>query len=328
MNTDKNDTEHFRIKHQDSPVRLDVFLSHYLQRISRAQLQRHIKEGHVRVNGHSAKASTPVRTGDYLTIDSYPEQKMELHAQKEIEFEEIYVDEHIIVVNKPSGLVVHPGFQNAEGTLVNGLLYRYGDLAPSNDQTRPGIVHRLDRDTSGVMVIARTPHAYSELKRQFKERIVKKIYIAIAHGLIRFDSGIIQKRLQSSGTHYNRMEVNSKGKEAITEYEVVERFGKYSIVRVRLKTGRTHQIRVHLKSIGHPLVCDVLYGRERRIVHREKGCNIEEQVVLNRLALHSRILEFIHPHTSELCHFEAPLDLALKNFVEYLRNKNNNPHIL
>ncbi len=282
--------------------RIDVFLSKCLNELTRSEIKRLIKEGFVELNGEKVKkASVKVKKGDKTKV--YIPEKKELRViPQEIPLDIIYEDEDIVVLNKPSGMVVHPGAGNFEGTLSNALISRYPDIVETGAQGRPGIVHRLDKDTSGVIIVARNKKAMLELQRQFKEREVKKSYIAVVRGNFKEKSGVINLPIGRSISNRKKYSPKTrKPREAVTEYKVLFEKGEYSLVEARPKTGRTHQIRVHFASKGHPIVGDSLYSRKKE---------------WKRLLLHARLLTLKHPSTGQEMLFYAP---PPKEFYEFLR---------
>ncbi|MFH1708843.1 MAG: RluA family pseudouridine synthase [Planctomycetota bacterium] len=307
-----------------SRERLDLFLVAYLKRVSRTTVQELIRAGSVTLNGTPARPASRVSTGDAITVGDYEEIPVRLGPEP-VPFGVRYADDFVIVVDKPHGLVVHPAQKNPGATLVNGLLYRFGVLAGLPDAVRPGIVHRLDKDTSGVMVVARTDAAYQNLKDQFMARTITKRYNAIVHGVPRFQTDVIRTFLRPSAARYNRMEVAADGKESVTYYEIVHAYELFTLVEVFPKTGRMHQIRLHMRHIGHPVLCDPLYGRGERAITRGMigGAVVEahDRPVLARLALHARELEFDHPVTGARMHFESPLPEELVSFLNLLDDR-------
>jgi 23S rRNA pseudouridine1911/1915/1917 synthase len=298
---------------EDGP-RLDKFLAGRLGDLSRAAVQRLIDEGAVTVNGEGVKASYKVRAGDQV-VAHLPAEEADDLVPEALPLEVVYEDAALLVVNKPAGLVVHPAPGHAHGTLVNAVLAHCPDLAGSGDR-RPGIVHRLDRDTSGLIVIAKNEKVRRALQRQFKERQVDKSYLALLDGHLQPGWGRIEAPLGRDPVHRQRMAVLPGGREAITEYHVLERFahavgpaaGDYSLVEVEPQTGRTHQIRVHFASIGHPVVGDRVYGRRK------------VQLPVQRQFLHAQRLEFKHPTTGRGMNLEAPLADDLAAVLALLRS--------
>ncbi len=284
---------------QDGP-RLDKFLAGRLGDLSRSAVQRLIDEGQVTVNGEPVKASYKVRQGDRLVAHLPAEEPAELAAEP-IPLDVVYEDDVLLVVNKAAGMVVHPAPGHPSGTLVNAVLAHSPELAQSGN-TRPGIVHRLDRDTSGLILIAKSEKARRALQRQFKERQVDKAYLALLDGHLRPALGRIEAPIGRDPSHRQRMTVLAGGREAVTEYHVLEQFahrvgpasGDYTLVQAEPRTGRTHQIRVHFASIGHPVVGDPVYGRRK------------SSLPVERHLLHAWKLGFRHPGSGQHMKLEAP----------------------
>lgn len=290
--------------------RIDVLLALQLANASRSFVQKLIQDGCVLVNGETVKANYRVRQQDVVKV-SRPEVKpLEVNPES-IPLNIVFEDDQVIVVNKPRGMVVHPAAGNYHGTLVNALLMHCDDLSGINGVARPGIVHRLDKDTSGVMVVAKTDQAHVSLAHQIKERSASRRYLAIVHGNIKEETGIIDAPIGRHPVDRKRMAVvfmNSKP--AITKFRVMERFGDYTLVQCKLQTGRTHQIRVHMAYIGHPVAGDPKYGPARR----EFG--------IAGQALHSAELTFTHPVTGQVMYFTAPLPMDMQQILASLRMKN------
>jgi 23S rRNA pseudouridine1911/1915/1917 synthase len=299
--------------------RLDIFIAHYEPHISRNRIQSMIKEGLARVDGKIEKPGYKVKLGESITLE-LPEKKVHEVLPEPIPLYVIYEDPHIIVLNKPPGLVVHPAPGNYTGTLVNALLYHYGSL-PSlgagpqgNERERAGIVHRLDKDTSGVMVVARTQGALRSLSMQFKSRIVQKRYIALVSGVIKKGSGTIEAGLGRHVKERKKISVHThKAREAVTLYKVKERFKNATLVEVEIKTGRTHQIRVHLAHIGYPILGDRVYGGVK--VTKLNDSTISRQM------LHAESLSLLHPDTGHPMTFTAPPPQDMAEVIERLRGK-------
>jgi 23S rRNA pseudouridine1911/1915/1917 synthase len=275
--------------------RLDHFLQEKLSEYSRSRIQSWIKEGRVQVNGFAAKASLVLHGGEAITVS--PAGLPPLKATPEdLPVEVLYEDASLIAVNKPSGLAVHAGAGLHAGTLVNRLVHRFGALSQLGGEMRPGIVHRLDKDTSGVLLVARTDAAHRALAAQFAGRTVEKVYLALVHGKVRADSGRITKPIARDPVRRTRMTARlASGREALTEYRVRKRFEKYTFLEVRIGTGRTHQIRVHLASIGNPVAGDRVYGGGVRDASAE------------RLFLHAWKIGFVSPATGKPVTVEAPM---------------------
>jgi 23S rRNA pseudouridine1911/1915/1917 synthase len=299
--------------------RLDIFIAHYEPHISRNRIQSMIKEGLARVDRKIEKPGYKVKLGESITLE-LPEKKVHEVLPEPIPLYVIYEDPHIIVLNKPPGLVVHPAPGNYTGTLVNALLYHYGSL-PSlgagpqgNERERAGIVHRLDKDTSGVMVVARTQEALRSLSMQFKSRIVQKRYIALVSGVIKKGSGTIEAGLGRHVKERKKISVHTrKAREAVTFYKVKERFKNATLVEVEIKTGRTHQIRVHLAHIGFPILGDRVYGGV-------KATKLDDGAI-SRQMLHAESLSLLHPDTGHPMTFTAPPPQDMAEVIERLREK-------
>lgn len=292
--------------------RIDLFLKRKIKNLSRAQIQKVIKEGKVRVNGQPVRASHKLKPGDLVEF-YYEEHFQETGLKPEkIALEVIYEDDQIIIINKPSGLVVHPGAGVRSGTLVNGLLACYPEISGVGSPARPGIVHRLDKETSGLMLVARTQAAYQSLRQQFEDRLIKKTYLALALGRFKEKRGIIDMPI---GRHlHQRQKFSTKTRRAriaVTHYEVLEEFKDACYLALRPVTGRTHQLRVHLSAIGHPIVGDSRYGSAQV---RRKSCP--------RLFLHAFKIVFSHPKTGEMLEFECPLPGELMAVLERERQEN------
>ena len=297
---------------------MDVFLSQKDPALSRSQIKRLIERGEVQVGGRKAKAALRLRENDAVTLTLPEPQKLELEVQA-IPLEVLYEDRHLIVVDKPAGLVVHPGAGNYSGTLVNALLHRCPDLAGIGGVLRPGIVHRLDKDTSGVLVAAKDDLAHRFLAEQFKKHTAKREYVGIVFGQLP-EEGQIAASIGRHPTHRKKMSARSrKGREARTHWRVRERFRSFNLAEFRLETGRTHQIRVHLSSIGHPILGDPLYGGRSRLTSIEPQALRQGLQKLRRQALHAVCLGFIHPVTKEFMEFSSPLPQDLEEALSLLR---------
>jgi 23S rRNA pseudouridine1911/1915/1917 synthase len=282
-------------------TRLDVFLAGKLPGLSRAQVRRIIDGGGARVGSYSRKAGYKLKAGDRVAVDyeaPAPEGKLLPEA---IPIKVIFQDADVIVIDKPSGLVVHPGAGHASGTLANALIYHFPEVALIGNEERPGIVHRLDRDTSGVMVVARSPLAYTELIRQFKKRVVWKTYLGLAWGRVMVPEGKLDWPLGRHPTQGQRISIQARNpKKAETFFQVQRVFRDTTLLEIKPVTGRTHQIRVHMAAAGHPIVGDPIYGRRK------------EPGEYPRLFLHAHTLSFIHPSTGERLTFASPLTADLE----------------
>lgn len=295
------------IIHEDiKGTRLDKALSE-LTDLSRSLIQSMLKSGDILVNNESVKANYKVQTGDTITYQI--REVTELVAEAEdIPLDIYYEDKDVLVVNKPQGMVVHPAAGHMSGTLVNALLYHCQDLSGINGVIRPGVVHRIDKDTSGLLMVAKNDAAHVSLSSQLKDKTSDRIYLALVHGDIKHQKGTIEAPIGRAKEDRKKMAVVADGKEARTHFEVVERFGDYTLIKCQLHTGRTHQIRVHLKYIGHPLAADPKYGPKNTL-------NGHGQF------LHASELGFEHPTTGERLHFEAPLPTIFEETLSKLREK-------
>ena len=301
-----SETRTFVAAPPDAGVRLDVFLTRQMPDWSRSQVQQQIRSGSVCVGSRTIyKAGEAVAAGDHITIRA---ARHELRATpEELPLDIVYEDDDLLVVNKPAGMVVHVGAGVRSGTLVNALLYHIGTLAPAAGDLRPGIVHRLDRMTSGLVVVAKNDQAHRELSRQFKSREVHKTYLALVHGRVAGERGEIAEPVGRDPRRRIRMRTAGIGsREAQTCYRVKQRFPHFTLLEVHPLTGRTHQIRVHLASLGHPVVGDTLYGAPSKL--RIDGF---EEKTLERNFLHAAAISFRQPGSGDLLKFEAPLPSEL-----------------
>ena len=285
-----------------SPRRLDVYLNEKFSEWSRSHIQKLIADGLITVDGARVKASFKITGGEEIFIREVDAAEVD-YAPENLPLDILYEDAEIIVVNKARGMTVHPADTVKSGTLVNALLYHCKDLSGINGVKRPGIVHRLDKDTSGVMVVAKTDAAHLSLAAQIKDKIATRTYLAIVHGVLTDNAGIISGAIGRDKVDRKKMAITSDGKPAVTEFKVLERFENFTYVECKLQTGRTHQIRVHMKAIGHPLLGDTKYTA------RKNFFDIEGQ------ALHSHTLKLIHPTTGEQMTFTAPLPDDMKKIL-------------
>ena len=285
--------------------RLDAFLHEQMPQFSRSRLQSWIKEQRVLIDAKPVRASHLLKSGEFVEVS--PAELVPLKAEaEELSLEILYEDQDVIVVNKAAGMVVHAGAGHSRGTLVNALLHRFGPLSSVNGELRPGIVHRLDRDTSGVLAVARTDKAHQALAKQFQDRTVEKSYLALVHGRMNPAQGRIDTPIARDPVRRTRMTTKlSSGRSALTEYKVLEEFERMTYMAVRIGTGRTHQIRVHLASIGHPILGDRLYGAPAS--------------QLGRFFLHAHRLRLRSPSTDEWILVESPLPEELASVLENLR---------
>ena len=301
--------------------RLDQFLSETNLKLSRSQAKNLIQKHFISLNQKLAKPSAHVKTGDIVSGTLPQPEPLSLKPEP-IPLTILYEDSSIIVVDKSSGMVVHPAYGNPSGTLVNALLYHCKDLAGINGVLRPGIVHRLDKDTSGVMVVAKDDEAYHDLAKQFKNRTVKKVYCTIVYGRVSRDEGLVDSDIGRHPSERKRMSTRTKrGRPAVTRWKKVEEFDGATLLEIFPQTGRTHQIRVHLSSIGHPILGDPLYGRKGRPGAIHDPVLRECVKRLNRQALHAQRLEFTHPRTGERAQFVSPMPRDMEEVLEWLRSK-------
>ena len=289
--------------------RIDAYLSEKLEDTSRVAVQRLVTNGKVLVNGKKVKSSYKVQKKDKIEVEEEVPVEVSLKAQN-IPLEVIHEDEDIIVINKPKGMVVHPANGNPDGTLVNAVMAICKDsLSGIGGEIRPGIVHRLDKDTSGIIIVAKNDKAHINLSEQIKEHKVKKTYIALVRGIVKENEATINMPIGRSEKDRKKMAVTKKGKEAITHFKVLERYDKYTLLQVNIETGRTHQIRVHLSQIGYPIVGDEIYSNGKN------EWNIKGQ------CLHAKSLEFTHPVTGKQMYLEAKLPAYFQNILKDLEQR-------
>lgn len=292
---------------EDAGTRADVFLAAKLG-VSRSNMQKLLEDGRVKRSEKIIKANYKVRAGEMFVVD-IPEPEPIEAVPENIPLDIIYEDDDVVVLNKARGMVVHPAPGNYTGTLVNALLYHCSNLSGINSAIRPGIVHRLDKDTSGIMIVAKNDAAHISLSQQIQSKTAVRTYLAVVRGNIKTDSGTIETQIARDKTDRKKMAVvKDGGRDAITDYEVLERFGKYTLVRCKLRTGRTHQIRVHMEYLGYPLVGDPKYSP------------MKTPFGIKGQALHSHTLEFTHPRTGERMKFEAPLPEDMHKIITRLHN--------
>lgn len=299
--------------------RLDAFLALQLPDFSRAQLQKLIKDGHVTTDKPITQPAYKVKAGEVFTVTPPAPQSLDILAE-DIPLEVIYEDEYLLVIDKPAGLSVHPGAGRSSGTLVNALLHHARNLSSVGGLERPGIVHRLDKDTTGLLVIAKTDKVHASLGKQFENRSVTKVYMALCYGIPKFKEGTIEGNIGRHPTDRQRMAVLPQGgRTAKTAYEVVETYGDcLALLKVKLFTGRTHQIRVHLSHLGHPLVGDQTYGRPRSLKGLDKA-QTDALAAFPRQALHAHVLGFTHPQTSQRHTFTSPLPADFQKLISKLK---------
>lgn len=307
--------------------RIDLFLVHHIQNATRSKVQQAVKEGLVRVNGEPVKSSHKVSPGEIIQV-TIPRPPPPDVVAEEIPLEIAFEDDYLLVVNKPAGMVTHPAYANYTGTLVNALLHHCGKaLAGAGGDVRPGIVHRLDKDTSGLIVIAKDDVTHAALARQFSQRTIDREYWAIVWGLLKGRKGVIDAALGRSVSDRKKFAVKEDGKSAVTEYELIEQFEYLSLVRLKLRTGRTHQIRVHLQHLGHPVFGDPTYGG-RRIAWGATDRRKKEEVhallkLIQRQALHAKTIGFVHPGTKEKLKFTSELPEDMTSVLEVLRTQHS-----
>ena len=288
--------------------RIDKQLGHHFKQFSRSQIQRWIEDGHVKVNDQPVKPKYKLAVGDVVTIEPEKPQKIDL-VPENIPLDIVYEDDDVIVVNKPQGMVVHPAPGHPDHTLVNALLY-HSPLSTINGEFRPGIVHRIDKDTSGLLMVAKNDMAHRSLAAQLKAKTNEREYVALVHGVIKEDRGTIDAPLGRSPKDRKKQAVVADGRHAVTHFKVLKRYQHYTLVSCRLETGRTHQIRVHMKYIGHPLAGDPLYGPRKTLPG-------------NGQYLHARLLGFKHPRTGKQLTFTAPLPSYFQKMLDKLDEIDN-----
>jgi len=296
-------TFHITLAH-GSGRRLDVFLSAHLSELSRAQIQKLITNQKVRLNNTWTKPSHKLKDGDVVEVEDREVSRKSALLPENIPLDIIHSDEHIIVLNKPAGLVVHPGAGVEAGTLVSALIHHFPGIERVGHAERPGIVHRLDKETSGVMVIARSEKAYAELKRQFKAREVEKVYLGLVRGHVQVNDGRIDWALGRHPRHRQRISIRTKKpKAALTLYSVKKTFPDFTLLEIKPVTGRTHQIRVHFAAAGHPIVGDTRYGGKQKAIGQQ------------RLFLHAWHIVFTHPVSKTLLEFYAPIPQEFQEII-------------
>ena len=304
--------ETFIVKKEEENNRIDLYLSRKKGEVSRVTIQRLISEEKILVNGKRIKGSYKVKENDKITVEEDKPKEILLKAQ-EIPIEIIYEDKDIIVVNKPKGIVVHPANGNPDGTLVNAIMAICKDsLSGIGGEIRPGIVHRLDKDTSGILIIAKNDKAHINLSEQIKAHEVQKTYIALVKGIVKENEATINMPIGRSTKDRKKMAVTNNGKEAITHFKVLKRYDNYTLLEVKIETGRTHQIRVHLTQIGYPIVGDTTYS------------NGKNEWGINGQCLHARSLKFRHPVTEKEMYLQADLPEYFQNILKELEPREKN----
>ncbi len=304
----ENGLQRLTVSPEEAGVRIDKYLAEQLPDITRSYLQKLLKDGSVQMNGKPVKASTKTAVGAVIEL-TIPEPEEPEILPEDIPLDILYEDSDVILINKPKDMVVHPAAGHYTGTLVNALMYHCkGDLSGINGVLRPGIVHRIDKDTTGVLIVCKNDKAHNALAEQLKEHSITRKYRAIVCGNLKEDEGTVDAPLGRHPQDRKKMAiVRTGGKRAVTHYRVLERFGNYTYIECQLETGRTHQIRVHMASLGHPLLGDEVYGR------------VKSPFKLEGQTLHAMVLGFIHPTTGEYMEFEAPLPEYFEKLLEKLR---------
>ena len=292
----------------DQQMRLDKYLAEQFPEQTRSYLQKLIKDGEVLVNGKNVKTGYQLSKGDEVSVNIPEPKELDVEPQK-MDLDIVYEDEDVILINKPKGMVVHPAPGHTTDTLVNGLLYHCKDnLSGINGVARPGIVHRIDRDTTGILIVCKNDMSHNSIAAQLKEHSINRRYRALVHGNLKEDTGTIEGPIGRHPIDRKKMAINERnGKPAVTHYTVLERFGNYTLIECKLETGRTHQIRVHMTSIGHPLVGDEVYGPAK--------CPFK----LQGQSLHAMVLGFVHPRTGEYMEFSADLPEYFEDLLRKLR---------
>ena len=304
----ENGLQRLTVSPEEAGVRIDKYLTEQLPDITRSYLQKLLKDGSVQMNGKPVKTSTKTAAGAVIELTIPDPEEPEI-LPEDIPLDILYEDSDVILINKPKDMVVHPAAGHYTGTLVNALMYHCkGDLSGINGVLRPGIVHRIDKDTTGVLIVCKNDKAHNALAEQLKEHSITRKYRAIVCGNLKEDEGTVDAPLGRHPQDRKKMAiVRTGGKRAVTHYRVLERFGNYTYIECQLETGRTHQIRVHMASLGHPLLGDEVYGR------------VKSPFKLEGQTLHAMVLGFIHPTTGEYMEFEAPLPEYFEKLLEKLR---------
>ncbi len=302
-------SKEYIVQLEESKQRIDAYLSDKTEH-TRNKIQIMLSQDLILVNGEVRKSNYKIKTGDIITVKELENVDVDINPEN-LKLEIIYEDKDVAVVNKPRGMVVHPANGHTTGTLVNGLMHQITDLSGINGELRPGIVHRIDKDTSGLLMIAKNDQSHNELVKQLVNRSVNRKYIAVVHGVISHDRGKINAPIGRSKRDRKLQDIAETGKEAITNFTVLKRYNEYTLIECKLETGRTHQIRVHMKYIGHPLVGDSQYGPKKP--HAENG-----------QLLHAKVVGFEHPITKKYLEFEVEPDEYFNNFIKKLDKEINN----
>lgn len=332
-----SETKPIAVPAEAAGQRLDQYLAAQLEGVSRSRVQLLLEQGDVLVDGKNAKASLKLRGGERIKITGEPHPAPPRADPEDIPLDVVYEDKDLAVVNKPAGMMVHAGAgqsddKRSRGTLVNALLYRFKNLSTTGGDLRPGIVHRLDKETSGLIVVAKNDRAHMALGEMFSARKIHKTYVALVHGLVEKAKGTINLPVGRDPVRRTRMTTKPlrDARDAVSHYEVVRRletrFGRFSMVKVQIETGRTHQIRVHMAAIGHPVVGDTLYGGAGQLTDQVAASSrvgrrnpAPERLKLGRNFLHAQRLEFVHPLTKKILELEAPLPAELESYLSQLQ---------
>ena len=309
---------HILVPPKQSKERIDVYLTHQIQNATRSKVRAAIDAGSVLVNGKKIKASHPIAPGEIIEV-TLPHPPRSDARPEDIPLEIVYEDKQLLIVNKRAGMVTHPAFSNYTGTLVNALLHHCNALSKVNSETRPGIVHRLDKDTTGLMVVAKNDIAHHYLAKQFSRRTIEREYWAIVWGTFEKRKGTIEAALGRSKRDRKKVAVTAGGKHAVTDYEVLKEFEYLSLLRLKLRTGRTHQIRVHLAHIGHPVFGDPTYGGRSHLWGGLEGKKAQQAFnllkLIDRQALHAKTIGFVHPETKEAVKFDSELPADMQDVL-------------
>lgn len=319
MTREEETPERYTVEETEQGLRLDVCLTQRDGSLSRSQAKRLIEDGSVLIDGKPARASHRLKSGESVLVRKPPPAPSGI-VPEEIPLDILYEDDAILVVDKPAGMVVHPAAGNPRGTLVNALQFHCGSLSAVGGVMRPGIVHRLDKGTSGLMVVAKSDEAHQRLSEQFKKRQVSKLYTALVHGSPKQDEGAVDAAVGRHPVERKKMSTASRrGKPALTRWRVLERYGAFTLLEARIETGRTHQIRVHLGSLGHPVAGDSVYGGSKRVIEPPALRAVLKK--LARQALHASRLSFRHPVTGREMTFESPLPEDMAEVIRFLRER-------